>query len=436
VGGDSGLTYSSGALNIESNNPVLRFSRIGSVIGEARIRSFGGVFVFESLISSVWTERFRFDILGRLGVNTDSITNTLDVNGTARIRTISNLGSTATRFLVASATGVISERTGAELVSDIGAVQYTSQTLTTSQKNQARVNIGSTSATPQVIATSGAINDLVVTSNSLVFTGASVVLSGIVAGLDGEEITILNTNATVLSILNQSLLSSTDNRIIGAVLIPQWSIVRLKYRTTTNKWIIDNVGINDGRYLRKDVNDTKEGRLLITSSGINRAAFLPASGNLIEFYSSNPAVTTFIHRGTSQDNYGNPIFEFLSNTGNLNTSTIIRATSNTGDVLFGLLASGRARILRSLDFTAQNAYVQFIAGGNLITDTTTGTKIGTATTQKLAFWNATPIVQPTTGVGASTLVSNAGTTLTSTDTFDGYTLQQIVKALRNTGLLA
>lgn len=31
---------------------------------------------------------------------------------------------------------------------------------------------------------------------------------------------------------------------------------------------------------------------------------------------------------------------------------------------------------------------------NIAFDTTTGTKIGTATTQKIAFWNATPIVQP------------------------------------------
>ena len=68
--------------------------------------------------------------------------------------------------------------------------------------------------------------------------------------------------------------------------------------------------------------------------------------------------------------------------------------------------------------------------------TSTGTKIGFATNQKFAFWNATPIVQPTTAVAAATLVGGGGTTITATDTFDGYTLQQIVKALRNTGLLA
>jgi hypothetical protein len=46
------------------------------------------------------------------------------------------------------------------------------------------------------------------------------------------------------------------------------------------------------------------------------------------------------------------------------------------------------------------------------------------------------LYQETTGVTAATLVSNAGTTLTSTDTFDGYTMQQVVKALRNLGILA
>jgi hypothetical protein len=38
--------------------------------------------------------------------------------------------------------------------------------------------------------------------------------------------------------------------------------------------------------------------------------------------------------------------------------------------------------------------LQFFDAVNLIADTTTGTKIGTATTQKFGFYNATPIVQP------------------------------------------
>ena len=67
---------------------------------------------------------------------------------------------------------------------------------------------------------------------------------------------------------------------------------------------------------------------------------------------------------------------------------------------------------------------------------TNGTKLGTATTQKISFWNATPIVQPTTAVAAATVVSGAGGTVKHDDTFDGYTVEKVVRALRNIGLLA
>jgi len=74
---------------------------------------------------------------------------------------------------------------------------------------------------------------------------------------------------------------------------------------------------------------------------------------------------------------------------------------------------------------------------NMAFNTTTGTKIGTATTQKLAFWNKTPIVQPTTAITGAAFVSpGAGTNVKTDDTFGGYTLQQIAAALINVGILA
>jgi hypothetical protein len=78
-----------------------------------------------------------------------------------------------------------------------------------------------------------------------------------------------------------------------------------------------------------------------------------------------------------------------------------------------------------------------ITDKNIIFGTTTGTKIGTATSQKLAFWNATPIVQPTTGIAEATFVENSGGTAVNVDsTFAGYTLQQIAQALKDLGILA
>jgi hypothetical protein len=73
---------------------------------------------------------------------------------------------------------------------------------------------------------------------------------------------------------------------------------------------------------------------------------------------------------------------------------------------------------------------------NIGVGTGTGTKIGTSTTQKFGFWNATPIVQPTTAIAASTFVANTSGIANDTATFDGYTAGQVVKALRNMGILA
>lgn len=75
-------------------------------------------------------------------------------------------------------------------------------------------------------------------------------------------------------------------------------------------------------------------------------------------------------------------------------------------------------------------------GVNKAYGTTTGTKLGTATSQKLGLWNTTPIVQPTTGVAAASFTANSGTAVNDASTFDGYTMGQVVKALRNFGMLA
>ena len=81
---------------------------------------------------------------------------------------------------------------------------------------------------------------------------------------------------------------------------------------------------------------------------------------------------------------------------------------------------------------------------NIVLDTTNGTKIGTAATQLLGFFNATPVVQQaSTGeiVGAT---AGSGDALHINATFTGntagstkaYTINDIVKALKNLGLLA
>lgn len=69
-------------------------------------------------------------------------------------------------------------------------------------------------------------------------------------------------------------------------------------------------------------------------------------------------------------------------------------------------------------------------------DTSVGTKLGTAASQKLGFWNTTPVVQPTTAITAGAFVANTSGISDDTATFDGYTIGEIAAALRQVGILA
>lgn len=102
-----------------------------------------------------------------------------------------------------------------------------------------------------------------------------------------------------------------------------------------------------------------------------------------------------------------------------------------------VLGSGTTAHTLATAFTLTNSTtLTFADACNIAVNATTGTKIGTATSQKLSVWNATPVIQPTTGVAAATFVTNTSLIADDTATFDGYTIGQVVKALRNIGLLA
>ena len=98
--------------------------------------------------------------------------------------------------------------------------------------------------------------------------------------------------------------------------------------------------------------------------------------------------------------------------------------------------SGSNIALSVNSFNGTSNFAISIANGDISMAGAAGTKIGVTTTQKIGFWNATPIVQPTTAVAAATFVVGVGTAVTDASTFDGYTLGQIARALRNTGILA
>jgi hypothetical protein len=130
------------------------------------------------------------------------------------------------------------------------------------------------------------------------------------------------------------------------------------------------------------------------------------------------------------------------------TSSQAITLSSTKVLYLDLTASGALTVAASYPTTAHVRLSTVVAGASTITSitdnrqcfptvgtvldgvnwtfgSTTGTKIGTATTQKIGFFNKTPIVQPTMGS------ATAGGTYTSTEQ---TMLQTVYNTVRNLGL--
>lgn len=194
--------------------------------------------------------------------------------------------------------------------------------------------------------------------------------------------------------------------------------------------------------LRIDNNGTSFTK--ITQNNANVLGFVPAVNNAAAFtFYKADGTTSVCIMDTTNGRFGINVQPTVALHA-LSTSEQMRiaydasnywkaTTSSTGITTFDAVGSGSSFVFS--DAVTIDGLLT-LSAQNIATDTTTGMKIGTGTTQKIGFWGATPIIQPTTGVAAATLVGGGGTTLTDTDTFNGYTIKQVVKALQNIGLLA
>jgi hypothetical protein len=112
----------------------------------------------------------------------------------------------------------------------------------------------------------------------------------------------------------------------------------------------------------------------------------------------------------------------------------VRVNTYKGIVIKGAASqSGNLLETQSSGGTAQLAIAS--NGRDFILDTTTGTKIGTSTSQKLGFYNATPVVQPSaytiTNPTATRSLDEASTTLTTV----AQVLGTLIKDLQSLGLV-
>ena len=170
------------------------------------------------------------------------------------------------------------------------------------------------------------------------------------------------------------------------------------------------------------------GALVFNSTGSNNIAVGHNSGKFIADGVTSNAISNnsvFLGQATKAlaNNQTNQIVIGYDATGlGSNTSVI----GNSSTTLFKLYGAGMFENIASPSGVADNFHLYSA-------DITAGNAAPHFRTENGAV---VKIYQETTAVATATVVSGAGGTVKHDDTFDGYTLQQIVKALRNTGLLA
>ncbi len=139
----------------------------------------------------------------------------------------------------------------------------------------------------------------------------------------------------------------------------------------------------------------------------------------------------------------------LSAIGETNVALTIDA-NGSGTITIGGTSTGAVTITPATTITGALTCSSTVSVGdnmtmanakNIILNASTGTKIGTATTQKLGFFNAAPVVQPAANTDTTTAAAGSVTGVFLNTTFNGggtaaYSIGGMCAALKALGLLA
>jgi hypothetical protein len=165
-------------------------------------------------------------------------------------------------------------------------------------------------------------------------------------------------------------------------------------------------GLNSGTVIfdwpNNDAILSVRGLLTIGTSYASRDTILErdAAGALANRNGVNAQSLRVYNTWTSSTNYERGVIDWQTTANTLRIGTEKGSGGGTARAL-SLVTDGTARVT----FGSSGGQT-FAEGHNITAGTTTGTKIGTATGEKLGFWNATPVVQQVLATGASATVDN------------------------------
>jgi len=223
--------------------------------------------------------------------------------------------------------------------------------------------------------------------------------------------------------------------------------------TLSGEQTVDGVSLVTGnRILVKDQGANTNGIYVVSTSTWERSSDLTVGSN-----ASGTAV--FVNAGTTN---GDTIWVCTNNSGSdtVGTDTLVFSslTAITGaaggdtQVQFnnsGSLAGNAALTFNSgngrLTSTGYTDGTVLVTGGAIsnansvsstnLTTTTGATNLANAGGATLSLFGVTPIARPTTSISAATFVANSSGISDDTATYGGYTIGQVVQALKDLGAL-
>lgn len=176
-----------------------------------------------------------------------------------------------------------------------------------------------------------------------------------------------------------------------------------------------------------------------TTAGVFTGTFVASTGSGLK--TDTVTAHTAVLQAYDVNGTAYKTFATLTN-GDTPTFTIAAPSGGTVSI-DGAVIGGTTAAAASVTTLALGGTMTIADATNIAVNATTGTKIGTATSQKLAFYNSTPVVQPagaavttagfTAGAGAAVLVDS---TFTGNVGSTAYHISDIVANLKSLGLLA
>lgn len=150
----------------------------------------------------------------------------------------------------------------------------------------------------------------------------------------------------------------------------------------------------------------------VLTSSIQASIFSDNTGIIVQRNSTTAQTLRVANTWTNASNYEYGVIDWTTTA---NTLTIGAQAAGTGT-------------LRQVQLVGASIKISDI---DIVLNTTTGTKIGTATTQKLAFYNSTPVVQQTDGAALTNNVTSGGTDNTIANFTDLTVYANDAAAIRN-----